>query len=195
MKSHSINDRCTENDCRVVFKASAQDLRWLCYTLTGDEELTEKVLDAALEQSLKGATQVFRGWMLSWARRLIIKFCASTMRPWNSQLAQSAYPLRPMAIDSQNSSHLMRVLNLPLDVLQQGLLRLDALSRFVFVLRALEGYSRRDTSLLLNIDDRACEWVYLWAASSLYSGIEQTENKWQKQFEHQPEHAFAQAGD
>jgi hypothetical protein len=75
------------------------------------------------------------------------------------------------------------------------LLRLDALSRFVFVLRALEGDSRRDTSLLLSIDDRVCEWVYLWAASALYSGVEQTENKWEKQFEHQPEHAFAQAGD
>ena len=195
MKSHYINDRCTENDCRVIFKASAQDLQWLCYTLTGDEELTEKALDAALEQSLKGATQVFRGWMLSWARRLIIKFCITIVRPWNSQLARSAYPLRPMAIDSQNSSHLMRVLNQPSEVLQQGLLRLDALSRFVFVLRALEGYSRRDTSLLLNIDDRACEWVYLWAASALYSGIEQVESNWKQNSVDHPEYALAQAGD
>ena len=195
MKSHYLNDRCTENDCKVLFKSSAQDLRWLCYTLTGDEELTEKALDAALEQSLKGATEVFRGWMLSWARRLIIKFCASIMEPWKSQLAQSAYPLRPLAIDSQNSSHLMRVLNLPAEALQQGLLRLDALSRFVFVLRTLEGYSRRDTSLLLNIDDRACEWIHMWAVSALYSGIEQVENKWEQPSVDNTEYAFAQAGD
>jgi DNA-directed RNA polymerase specialized sigma24 family protein len=192
MKSHLINDRCTENDYRTLFKSSAQDLRWLCYTLTGNDELTEKVLDAALEQSLKGATEVFRGWMLSWARRLIIKFCVSTVQPWNSQLAQSAFPLRPMAIEA-NSSHLMRVLNLPSDALQQGLLQLDVLSRFVFVLRGLEGYSRRDTSLLLNIDDRACEWIYLWAASALYSGIEQSEGNSKK--EEQLEYAFAIAGD
>lgn len=191
MKSHYINDRCTENDCRVLFKASAQDLKWLCYTLTGDEELTEKALDAALEQSLKGATQVFRGWMLSWARRLIIKFCITVVRPWNSQLAQSSFPLRPMAIDSQNSGHLKQVLNQTSDMLQQGLLRLDPLSRFVFVLRALEGYSRRDTSLLLNIDDRACEWIYLWAVSALYSAIEQQSEK----KEDRAEYALAMAGD
>jgi DNA-directed RNA polymerase specialized sigma24 family protein len=56
---------------------------------------------------------------------------------------------------------------MPSTVLQEQLLELDPLSRFVFVLRALEGYSRRETSLLLNIDDRTCEWVYLRAAEAI----------------------------
>jgi len=30
----------------------------------------------------------------------------------------------------------------------------------VFALRAIEEYSRRDTALLLDIDDRTCEWIY-----------------------------------
>jgi DNA-directed RNA polymerase specialized sigma24 family protein len=176
----------------MLFKTSAQDLRWLCYTLTGDQELTEMALEAALVQSLKGATQVFRGWLLNWMRRLIIKFCASIMQPGKLQLAESAYRYKAMGIDA-NSSHLMRIHNSPSDILQKALLRLDALSRFVFVLRGLEAYSRRDTSLLLNIDDHACDWIYYRAASALYSEIEQNEIDCNR--EEQVEYAFAMAGD
>jgi DNA-directed RNA polymerase specialized sigma24 family protein len=192
MNSNFASNRCNENDCRGLFKASARELQWLCYTLTGDQKLAEQAIHAALEQSLKGATQVFRGWMLSWARRLIIKFCIATERPWTSQLAQSAYPLRPMAVSTESSGHLARVLSQPPEVLQQALLRLDVLSRFVFVMRAMEGYTRRDTSLLLNIDDRACEWIYMWATSSLFSDVEQVEPSVNHE---QPELCLAVAGD
>ena len=54
---------------------------------------------------------------------------------------------------------------------------MDALSRFVFVLRAVEGYSRRDAALLLNIDDRACEWVYVWAVGTLGSDVARLERQ------------------
>jgi hypothetical protein len=74
-------DRCTQNDYVRLFADSAEPLRWLCYTLTGNEELSEKVLRAAFEQSLKGADCVFRDWMASWARRLIIQACIALMRP------------------------------------------------------------------------------------------------------------------
>jgi hypothetical protein len=53
-------DRCTQNDYVRLFADSSQPLRWLCHTLTGDEALSEKVLNAAFEQSLKGADRVFR---------------------------------------------------------------------------------------------------------------------------------------
>lgn len=62
MRSNT-NDRCTEQDYRNLFATSADELRWLGYTLTGNDSLSEKVMDAALEQSLKGANQVFREWM------------------------------------------------------------------------------------------------------------------------------------
>ena len=74
-------DRCTQNDYVRLFADSAEPLRWLCYTLTGDEELSEKVLKAAFEQSLRGADCVFREWMVSWVRRLIIQACIALMRP------------------------------------------------------------------------------------------------------------------
>src|SRR4029078_6385716 len=47
-------DMCTQNDYVRLFADSAEPLRWLCYTLTGNEELSGKVLKAALAQSLQG---------------------------------------------------------------------------------------------------------------------------------------------
>jgi DNA-directed RNA polymerase specialized sigma24 family protein len=171
----SQTDRCTKADYRQLFAASAEPLRWLCCTLTGNEKLSETVLDGVLEQSLKGADHVFREWMVSWARRLIIKFCIQTMRPWNSYLAQSAYPLFPMRPAAVDRDHLASLVNMPPELLQERLLALDDISRFVFVLRALEGYSRRETSLLLDIDDRACEWIYMRAAEVMEADREPAE--------------------
>ena len=195
MKRFANNDRCSESDFREAFVTSTEELRWLSYTFTGDDELGDKILAAALEQSVKGAGQVFREWMLSWARRWVIKVCIEIVQPWKSSLAQMAYKLYPMRLDAIDASHLACVVNLPPEVLQQKLLRLDVLSRFVFVLRALQGYMRRETALLLNIDDRACEWVYLRAASALYSDIELAESSWKQEPEQYAEYCLAQAGD
>ena len=171
MKRHSANDMCERNDFRSLFASPASQLHRLCYTLTGDEELTARVLDAALEQSLKGAEGVFREWMLSWARRLTIKVCIELVRPAISNIVPRPYFAHLMAPDLVNPMDLERVLSQPSEVLQKSLLRLDTLSRFVFVLRALEGYSRRDTGLLLNLDDRNCEWVYYQAAFGLQAAV------------------------
>jgi DNA-directed RNA polymerase specialized sigma24 family protein len=161
----TLHRRESTTDYQQVFAASAEPLRWLCYTLTGDEELADRILDAALEQSLKGADHVFRNWMLSWARRLIIKVCIEAVRP--SALASATYWHRsPTYVDSL-SSDLRRVACISSETLQERLLHLDPLSRFVFVLRAVEGQSRRETALLLNIDDRACESIYIRTAAAL----------------------------
>jgi DNA-directed RNA polymerase specialized sigma24 family protein len=175
MTRRFLDERCTSNDYRRLFAGSAERLGWLCYLLTGNEKLSEKLLDAALEQSLKGADHVFREWMVSWARRLIVRVCIETMRPQIAEVAQAAYLLPPMRLGAIDQERLSPVLSLPADVLQERLLELDVLSRFVFVLRALEGYSRRETSLLLNIDDRCCEWTYVRAAESLEETLETIE--------------------
>jgi DNA-directed RNA polymerase specialized sigma24 family protein len=170
MKPTLVNDRCTENDYLALFASSKRELRWLCYTLTADEELSERALEAALEQSLQGAGRIFREWMLSWARRLIIKFCIATIRPAALGVGHPYY-MQPTEFGSVNPEQIELALSLPSDVLQWKLLRLDELSRFVFVLRALEGYARRDTALLLNIDDRACEWAYAQALSAIQPNV------------------------
>ncbi len=176
MKRNSVNDMCKQNDFRRLFGSCTAQLHWLCYTLTGDEELTSKVLDAALEQSLKGADGVFREWMLSWARRLTIKVCIAIVRPAASNITQRPY-FPQLATPGLVISHdLESVLAQPAEELQRRLLQLDAVQRFVFVLRALEGYSRRDTALLLELDDRTCEWTYSQAAWALQAVIERRGN-------------------
>ena len=167
MTRRSFNDRCTTNDYRRLFASSAERLRWLCCMLTGNDELSEKLLDAALEQSLKGSAHVFREWMVSWARRLIIRVCIDAMRPRLVAMAKEAYLLPPMRLDSIDPDRLSEVLSLPAEIFQERLREQDVLSRFVFVLRALEGYTRRETSLMLDIDDRTCEWVYLRTAEAM----------------------------
>jgi DNA-directed RNA polymerase specialized sigma24 family protein len=158
-------DRCTQNDYVQLFADSAEPLRWLCYTLTGDKALSEKVLSAAFEQSLKGADRVFRDWMVSWARRLIIQACIRLMRP-TAQSMEECVCIHHRKEDGI-SELLELALSQPSEVLQQRLLNLDPLPRFVFVLRALEGYSRRDTALLLEIGDRTCESIYIEALDAV----------------------------
>jgi DNA-directed RNA polymerase specialized sigma24 family protein len=189
------NNKCTKSDYRQLFAESAEPLRWLCVTLTGDEALSEQILDAALHQCLKGAEQVFREWMVSWARRLIVKVCIETVRPWTSKPAQEFYPLPSMRLDFNKDTQPDLELTQPSELLQQKLLGLDPLSRFVLVLRGIEGYSRRETSLFLNIDDRACEWICLWAAEALRSNGEQSEQRqkldWSFQMNRSPLQASA----
>jgi DNA-directed RNA polymerase specialized sigma24 family protein len=177
MKPTFINEKCTAGDYRRLFASSTEELRWLCYTLTGDAQLTEKALDAALEQSLKGASHVFREWMMNWTRRLLIKYCITVVRPSQSALARSAYPLFPMRFEMARAEQVAEVLAQPSEILQQKLWKLDDLSRFVFVLRALEGYSRHDAALLLDIDDRACEWIYVWVVGTLGSDNHQQKQR------------------
>ena len=171
MKSTFMDDRCTESDYHELFTSSKGELRWLCYTLTGDEEFSEKALDAALQQSLKGAGHIFREWMVSWARRLIVKFCIATVRPAAPTMGTHPYYWQLADLGAVNPEQIELALSLPSDVLQWKLIRLGALCRFVFVLRALEGYSRRDTALLLNIDDRACEWAYAQAVTAIQPNV------------------------
>ena len=159
-------DRCTQSDYVRLFADSAEPLRWLCNTLTGDEELSEKVLRAAFEQSLKGADCVFRDWMVSWARRLIIQACIALLRPSGSSL-EECLCLNHREDGSGISDQLELALSQPSDALQQRLQHLDPLHRFVFVLRALEGYSRRETALLLEIGDRACESIFTSALEAV----------------------------
>jgi len=159
-------DRCTQNDYVRLFADSAEPFRWLCYTLTGDEELSEKILSAAFAQSLKGADCVFRDWMVSWARRIIIQACISLLRPTVHSLEGYDCP-RSREFSGGISDQLELALGQPSDALQQRLLHLSALPRFIFVLRALEGYSRHETALLLDIGDRACESIFISALEAV----------------------------
>jgi DNA-directed RNA polymerase specialized sigma24 family protein len=150
-----------------MFATSKEQLHWLCYTLTGNAELSDQALDAALQQSLKGAGEVFRDWMWSWARRLIVKLCIAIVRPAAMKSEDQTCMCHEVKSASLNGFEREILLGLPLEELQRRLLQLDPLERFAFVLRAIEGYSRHDAALLLDMEDRPCELAYLRAAKTL----------------------------
>jgi DNA-directed RNA polymerase specialized sigma24 family protein len=163
----SNRDKCTESDYQRMFTTSREQLHWLCYTLTGNAELSDQALDAALQQSLKGAGEVFRDWMWSWARRLIVKLCIAIVRPSAPKSEDRTCTCRDAESGSLSASEREILLSLPPEELQRRLLGIEPLERFAFVLRAFEGYSRHDAALLLDIEDRLCELAYLRAAKTL----------------------------
>lgn len=169
MSTAVIQHKCAKSEYLELFTNSDEPLDWLCFTLTGDRELSERVLEAALEQTLKGAEPVFRDWMLSWARRLIIKACADIVKPWTSAIVEQFQPMFSMRAKALDDDRVEALVNVPSGILQTWLLRMEPLGRFVFVLRVIEGYTRRDTSLLLNIDDKVCEWAYVRAVETIES--------------------------
>ena len=195
MKRHSQGDMFTANDYRDLLASSKEPLQWLCYTLTGDHQLSDQVVDAALQQSLKGAGPVFREWMSSWARRLIIRFCIMTVQPAVPEGMISECSCRAFEAAAVNSLDRDVILTLPVEELQHRLLCLDVLPRFVFVLRALEGYSRRDTALLLNLDDRTCERLYLRAFDTLRAEQLPIEGSWNGLTDQEAGYSLARTGD
>jgi DNA-directed RNA polymerase specialized sigma24 family protein len=168
MKSNIKWNKCSTADCQQLFASSAERLRWLCFTLTADEDLADKAFESARELSMKSASQVFQQWMSSWARRQIIKSCIAVMRPTFLRVADCSCSCHRMELVSAGAIQGDTLPDLSAEDLQSSLLRLDVLSRFVFVLRALEGYSRRDTALLLNIGDADCESLYSQATNALH---------------------------
>jgi len=107
--------------------------------------------------------------MLSWARRLMIKACAEIVQPWKSTTTEEFRQLSPLNVGRADRDRIEALLSLPSDILQACLLQLEPLCRFVFVLRAIEGYTRRDTSLLLNVDDTLCEFALARAVEAMES--------------------------
>ena len=61
-----------------AFQEQAADLYWLAYLLTGDSEQTVQAFASALE--FDGAPNpVFRGFIVSWARKLVMASALATI--------------------------------------------------------------------------------------------------------------------
>jgi DNA-directed RNA polymerase specialized sigma24 family protein len=160
------SDRCTAEDFRGLFTREANQFHWLCRALAGDDHRAQLSFEDALEQSLASANGVFREWMSSWAHRQVIKSCIRTMATEIQSAARSFSPftIHRYLADATASEQLRTMAP---TVLEQKLLALDVLSRFVIVLRIQENYSRRETALLLDVDEMTCASAYLLAAASM----------------------------
>jgi DNA-directed RNA polymerase specialized sigma24 family protein len=163
-------ERCSPEDYRSLFHSNAESLLGLCRTLTGDERRARLSFDNALNRCVESANVVFREWMLSWARRLIIKSCIAAMR---SEIQSAAHRFSASTInrplpETTRARHLSKMAP---EELETKLLRADTLCRFVVVLRVVENYSRRETALLLDVDEIICTSAHLWACAATLNSM------------------------
>ena len=159
-------DRCTAEDYRGLFNREADQFHLLCRALAGDDPRAQLSFQDALEQSLASANGVFREWMSSWARRQVIKSCIRTMSAEIQSVARSFSPfITYRSLSDAAASEQLRTM--APTILEKKLLALDVLSRFVIILRVLENYSRRETALLLDVNEMICASAYLLAAASM----------------------------
>ncbi|MGE5321420.1 MAG: hypothetical protein ACM3SW_01065 [Actinomycetota bacterium] len=147
------DERCTVKECLALFTGNADHLHLLCDILTFDPKQSQLSFDDALSRALEDAGGVFREYMLPWARRMVIKSCIRAMWTDIQNLARNVSRLRLPLQELIAPGHLPQM---TLKTLQSKLIPLDVLSRFVVVMRIVENYSRRETALLLGIDEDTC---------------------------------------
>lgn len=160
------SDRCTTDDFEELFVSCENQFHWLCYMLTGNLDRASQTLNHALQASFQSATRIFREWIMKWARREIIKACILQMHGDIQRAARSLSPGREKE-RLQQGKGLYRISRATSEGLEASILALDALSRFVVVLRDLEGYSRRETLLLLGVDETTCDLAHELALLSM----------------------------
>jgi hypothetical protein len=142
--------RSLDRPCELARGAS--DLYWLGYLLTGDSEQAAQAFSSALEFE-DAANPVFRGFMVSWARKLVVASALATM---TAKLRASALRVeRSELSDSPQHAGLpppgwisSRSLGGP--ELERALLAIDVFPRCALLLTIFEKLSIHDAALLLN---------------------------------------------
>src|SRR5579863_3681116 len=129
----------SSDDFRRVFDQDMNSLYVLSFLLTADHEKAEQCFVSGLEDAVEG-NPVFKEWARTWARRVIIVNAVRAIAP------------RPMEENGRSSSGMVSSNGKTPPVEQveiAGVLALEPLERFVYVMTVLERYSDQDCSLLL----------------------------------------------
>ena len=122
--------------CRI-FEEDENAIYLLSLLLTADSSKAEQCFVAGLEDSIQG-NRVFKEWVRSWSRRMIIKNAIRMISPAPGQVNGAPHVSDSDAVELDLGSALTAVL------------QLAPLERFVFVMSVLEGYSLQECSILLN---------------------------------------------
>ena len=139
--THIVNQNAqqyaTGTDFCRIFKDDMDRLYLLSFLLTSDHARAEECFVQGLEDAQKG-NPVFKEWARSWARRTIIAKAIRMVSPrievHGAITASGSDALGPVA----GRDEIAAVLALPV------------FERFAFVISVLEGYSERESALLLN---------------------------------------------
>jgi len=127
----------TQDEFCRIFAEDENALYLLALLLTADASKAEQCFVAGLEDSIQG-NRVFKEWVRSWSRRMIIKNAIRMISHAPGQVNGAPRVSDSGAVTLDLGSELTAVL------------QLAPLERFVFVMSVLEGYSIQDCSILLN---------------------------------------------
>jgi len=139
-----------------TFEEQSSEFYWLAYLLTGDSERAVQAFTGALEFS-DAPTPVFREFMISWARKLVIASALATvaLKLRASALSFEQSDFDDMARHARSSSSLgMMSRDLTKPELHCALLAIDVFPRCALLLTIFEKLSVKDAALLLNADER-----------------------------------------
>jgi DNA-directed RNA polymerase specialized sigma24 family protein len=127
----------TQDEFCRIFAEEENALYLLALLLTADASKAEQCFVAGLEDSIRG-NRVFKEWVRSWSRRMIVRNAIQMISPAPGQVNGAPHVSDSGAVTLDLGSELTAVL------------QLAPLERFVFVMSVLEGYSIQDCSILLN---------------------------------------------
>jgi DNA-directed RNA polymerase specialized sigma24 family protein len=131
-----------------VFESEQVGLQRLALLLTANSDAAAQCLSLALEQCL-ATSFVFKGWALSWMRRVVIRSAISLVRGSGGQSFVNTND------DTDNGLiAFSRDDSLGAIATSESILDLPEFERFVFVICVLERYSIHDCALLLGKSPR-----------------------------------------
>lgn len=139
-----------------TFEEQSSEFYWLAYLLTGNTEQAVQAFTSALEFA-DAPTPVFREFMISWARKLVI---ASALATVTSTLRASALRFENAEFADMSrhanfsSSHGTNSRDLTKPQLHRALLAIDIFPRCALLLTIFEKLLVKDAALLLNADER-----------------------------------------
>lgn len=156
--------RATAEEVRKAFLEYREELDWLAFFLIGDQAMAEAcIVDACALASTQN--QVFEAWLEHWARRATVRSAIELQR---SRIVQRAAAYEGRACPHQEHASLAPETVEALKHLSDSAVpRIDVLCRFAIALRGIEGYSSRESALLLNISRLALDAAYCAALESL----------------------------
>ncbi len=126
-------DYALPSDFCQAFEAHVDSLYTLSLLLTADHDKADECVVAGLEDCLQG-NPVFREWVQSWARRMVIKNAIRIISPARNQPRTA----------TGDAAQFWEA-----DTAVAAITSLQAFERFVYVLSVLEKYSDRECATLL----------------------------------------------
>jgi hypothetical protein len=145
--ANNVSRYATDEGFRNLFTEDADSLYLLSFLLTADHRKAEQCFVTGLDDCADG-NAVFREWVHSWARRIIVRNAIRIMTP--HLVPESPKP------DTFHRASSGSLTIMPLEYSPfLNILALGNLERFVFVLSVLEKYPEQECASLLGMSQQA----------------------------------------